>query len=349
MSSAGVIAFTERGTQTALAIVQLLAEHGCQVETFAPERLARRSGLQAAGSFGAWCEEAFSRFDALVFVGATGIAVRGIAPHLAGKDKDPAVVVVDEGGRFAIPLLSGHIGGANQLAKRIAQGLGATAVVTTATDGRGLFAVDEWAAGSGLAIKELALAKAVASALLDGQPVGFESAFPVEGELPEGLVCGPAELGVLVSLDGGACPYPRTLHLVPRALTLGIGCRRGASLEALEQAVGAVLEQHRLSMLAVVRVASIDLKQDEPGLHALAQKNGWELAFYPAEQLNALEGEFSCSAFVQKTVGVDTVCERAGVFAGGELIVPKTVFEGVTVAVAAAPVHLAFPEGGGRA
>lgn len=349
MSSAGIIAFTQRGIQTAQAIGRALEEQGCTVELSAPARLAQASGVHAAAGLGAWCAEAFCRFDALVFVGAVGIAVRGIAPHLAGKSEDPAVVAVDEAGRFAIPLVSGHIGGANQLARCIAQRIGATAVVTTATDGRGLFAVDEWAARSGLAIKELGLAKAVAAALLEGQAVGFQSAFPVGGALPEGLTSAPAELGILVSLDEGACPFPRTLHLVPRVLTLGIGCRRGASAEAVEQAVAAVLEQHRLSPLAVGRVASIDLKSNEPALHALVQAHGWELAFYTAEQLNALEGEFSCSAFVQQTAGVDTVCERAAVCGGGELLVRKTVFEGVTVAAGARPVRLEFPEGGEQA
>lgn len=346
MSRIALISFTERGVSTALRIARMLSERGDEAELSAPARLAGKDGIRPMGSLEAWCAEAFPRFDALVFVGAVGIAVRGIAAHLVSKTADPAVVVVDEAGRFAIPLLSGHIGGANQLARCIAQHIGATAVVTTATDGRGLFAVDEWAARSGLAIQEMELAKAVAAALLDGKPVSFKSEFPVGGSLPAGLTDTPAELGILVSLDDQERPFRQTLHLVPRVLTLGIGCRRNVSAEAVEQAVAAVLGEHRLSQAAVVRVASIDIKADEPALHALARVHGWELEFFTAEELGAVEGSFSSSSFVQETVGVDSVCERAAVYRGGRLLVPKTILTGVTVAVGATPLALEFPKGG---
>ena len=168
------------------------------------ERLCR--GLEAAGmtaeldkkskylldsiqiSTSAWAGEKFSDSDALIFIGATGIAVRSIAPYVASKKSDPAVLVVDECGKFVISLLSGHLGGANELALKTAEILEAIPVVTTATDLHHRFAVDVFAKKNNCNIFNMKAAKEVSAALLAGKKVGFYSEFPVEGELPEGLV-----------------------------------------------------------------------------------------------------------------------------------------------------------------
>lgn len=124
----------------------------------------------------------FGQADALIFVSACGIAVRSVAPHLRSKFTDPAVVAVDDCGRFAIPLVSGHVGGANALAGGSPGAIGAQAVVTTATDGNDVFAVDTWAADQGFLVVRPNAAKAVSAALLNGEPVGFHSDFPVGGD-----------------------------------------------------------------------------------------------------------------------------------------------------------------------
>ena len=207
------------------------------------------------------------------------------------------------------------------------------AVVTTATDVNGRFAVDAWAAERGLHIGSMALAKRVSAEILV-RDIPFWSDAKKPDRLAEGLVWAEGgELGICVSVHG-LRPFDDTLLLVPRALQLGIGCRRGTPPEAVEAAIQRTLSAHNLRMEAVKGVASIDVKADEAGLLECCRRCGWPITFYSAEQLSAVPGSFSASEFVRNTVGVDNVCERAAAAAGGNLIVGKTALNGVTVAVA---------------
>ena len=307
-----VIAFTRRGTALGRSLADALGG-----TLHVPARFAPEVGAEAYSSLEGWTAWAWARADALVFVGAAGIAVRAIAPHVRDKFSDPAVVSVDEAGRFVVPLLSGHVGGANELARRVAALTGGQAAVSTATDVNGLFAVDVWARERGMAITDRVLAKEVSAALLEGRPVGFASDFG--HPCPEGLTTGPAELGVWITDRTGEGPFPRALRLVPRSLILGIGCRRGTPEAAIAPAADA---------------ATIDLKKDESGLLAFCARRGLPLTTYSAEALAAVEGDFTPSAFVRGITGVDNVCERAAAAAGGRIIVPKQANNGVTAAVA---------------
>ena len=215
------IAFTARG----LALAQRLTA-AC------PGSVAR---CGAGGvTLEAWTQEQFAAADALVFVGAVGIAVRAIAPCCRSKAADPAVVVLDEGGQFAIPLLSGHLGGANELARRLAAVCRAVPVITTATDGRGLFAVDEWARCHRFAVAEPERIKTVSSALLAGQTVHYASDWAIAGPPPAGVcpACDGDEADFALTLT----PAGRALHLIPRIAVLGVGCRRGISEQRLAEA-----------------------------------------------------------------------------------------------------------------
>ena len=272
----------------------------------------------------------------LLFCCAAGIAVRAAAPSVKDKTADPAVIVVDEAGRFVIPLLSGHLGGANELAGVIAGKLGATPVITTATDLNGVFAVDVFASKNHLFIGEMALAKEVSAALLAGRRVGFRSDLPWDGPLPPGLTAGDAELGISVSADRTASPFPRTLHLIPRRYAAGMGCRRGKPEEQLEAFLLEQLKRCGASVTELRCIASIDLKADEPGLLALCRRYRLPLLTYSAQQLSAAQGDFTASAFVEEHTGVGSVCERAAVLAsGGPLIIKKTAADGMTFALAA--------------
>ena len=276
----------------------------------------------------------FSSMDALVFVGACGIAVREIAPYVKSKKTDPAVLCIDEAGRFVIPLLSGHIGGANALAAALAERLDATAVVTTATDVRGKFAVDAWAARHGCAISGMGLAKAVSAAILEGD-IPLCSQFPLPSPLPEGTFAGETgPLGIFIGWRTKS-PFVRTLRLIPRVLRVGVGCRRGTAAETVENAVRAVFAENGLDTAAIRGVYSIDLKQDEAGLLDACERNNWPVHFYTAQQLRGVAGDFTPSDFVRSVTGVDNVCERAALLGAEKLIVQKTARDGVTVAVAA--------------
>lgn len=289
-----------------------------------------------------WTAECFAQADALLFVGAAGIAVRAVAPHLRNKMTDPAVLVMDEAGRYVIPLLSGHVGGANRLAKELAVIGGGKAVLTTATDVHGVFAVDDWAARQGLAIINPVRIKEISARLLRGEQVSFFSLFPVEGDMPFGLThAGQA-------VDGDICitPYghPKGLQLAPRCVAVGVGCRKGASPEAIEGAIVAALVEKDLCVQSVCGIYSIDVKAREAGILACCEKYGWPFVTYTAARLEEVSGSGSPSPFVMETVGVDNVCERSALAEGGELILSKRARDGVTIALAFRDIILKFGE-----
>ncbi len=324
-----VFAFTERGKDTARRVAEQLSG---EIALYAPKRLAGEDFSAYGGGLPEFVGGIFDR-DALIFVGAAGIAVRSVAPHVASKRSDPAVICMDEAGRFVIPLLSGHIGGANALARRLAAALDAVPVITTATDVNGRFSVDAWAAEHSMAITSMALAKRVSAEILV-RDIPFWSDGIIPERLADGLVRdnkGP--LGVCVSVHD-LKPFDETLLLTPRALRLGIGCRRGTPAQAVEAAILKALADNKLRPEAVAGAASIDVKADEAGLLECCRGHGWPVAFYSAERLNAVPGDFSKSEFVKNTVGVDNVCERAAAASGGRIIMKKTALNGVTVAVA---------------
>lgn len=182
-----LLSYTARGRDTAARIAHALtnASHVCRL--FALPKFCKAGDEPLTVSARKWAEAAFAEADGLIFCCAAGIAVRAIAPFIRDKTTDPAVIVADEFGRFVIPLLSGHLGGANALAQMIAEEIGGTAVLTTATDLNGVFAVDTFASKNHLYIEEMPLAKEVSAALLSGKPVGFCSDLPWQGPLPAGL------------------------------------------------------------------------------------------------------------------------------------------------------------------
>ena len=149
-------------------------------------------------------------------------------------------------------------------------------------------------------------------------------------------------MGFSVTAKTDPLPFETGLRLVPRALRLGIGCRRGTAEETIAAAVDAALTEHGFSPKAVAGVGTIDLKKDEAGLLAFCARRGWPLTCYsPAELLRA-EGDFTPSDFVKGVTGVDNVCERAAVLGGGRLVIPKRAAGGVTVAAALLPLRLTF-------
>ncbi len=337
-----IVSYTEKGGETARRASDALRSGGHVCRTFALEKFCRDGDEKLSVSASEWAKEAFQTADALIFVCAAGIAVRAIAPWVRSKTTDPAVLAIDETGRFVIPLLSGHIGGANALAETLANALGATPVITTATDLNGLFAVDVFATKNRLKITDMGLAKEVSAALLAGEPVGFSSDLPVTGALPKGLTNGNAAIGVCVSYERKA-PYAKTLRLIPQRFTLGVGCRKGRDAAAIDAFLRRNLAAHGVPVDALVCMASIDLKRDEPGLIAFSEANGVPFYTYSADELNAVPGTFSGSAFVKETTGVDCVSERAAVKASrGELIVRKVAEDGVTFALAETREGISF-------
>ncbi|MBQ2888488.1 MAG: cobalt-precorrin 5A hydrolase [Firmicutes bacterium] len=334
-----VFAYSRQGCRMARKIMLLFPQD--DIRPYTMERFAEEGfqpiGRPAQPFYG----EIFNWADTLIFVGSCGIAVREIAPHVRDKRTDPAVVCIDELGRFAVSLLSGHIGGANETAAKIAAELHATPVITTATDINNKFSVDAWAAKNGFVIDNMHRAKMVSAAILE-QAVPLVSDFAVTTDTPNGVVFGDGgELGICISYLKKE-PFEQTLRLIPQILHIGIGCRRGTPAAVIHEAIQTVLAQHKVDIRAVKSVASIDLKADEEGLWEFCENNGFSPSFYSAAELLQVQGEFTPSAFVQSVTGVDNVCERAALMGADELIVKKTAINGVTVAVAAEKLEVRF-------
>ena len=351
------------------------ADHIC--EAYAPEKYAQE-GLwpmpadRAELIGGQWGRAAF------LFIGAAGIAVRFIAPWVKDKYTDSPVLVLDEKGRYVIPLLSGHVGGAAALADEIARLTGGTAVHTTATDVQGKFAVDVFAKEHCLEITDRAAAKAISAAVLAGEKIAlyieesFRDMLPSQAEekLPgEVILCGTREEAdayrYQVVVSGQLCGQRPDgtdsedlsgsviLRLKPLETAAGIGCRKGVAPEILEQGFLDILRESGISIRQVKMIASIDLKKDEPALVRLAEKYDVPFVTYPADELRTVEEVSAGSEFVEKVTGVDNVCERAARLCvrnretgvDGSLIRGKCIREGMTAALAAYPARAAGKTG----
>ena len=359
------IAFTERGYALAERTARALSDCAQTGEDDPGWDVSVSRGFgEGKADLRAWTALAWEASDALLFVGAAGIAVRAIAPHVASKATDSAVVAIDEAGRFAVPLLSGHLGGANELAQTVARAAGAIPVITTATDVRGVWAVDTWARCAGLAVSNPEAIKRVSARLLSGGRVALYSDMPISGQPPEGvdIASDRARADIVVSPFAGAnagasvralettgevVPAGETwkpVRLVVPCIVAGIGCRRGACAEAIEEAFLLACGQAGISPSAVREAATIEVKAHEEGLLAFCRARNIPLATYSAEELSQVEGSVSPSNFVRATVGVDNVCERAALADGGKLIFPKLAHGGVTVAFSKVTIELSFKE-----
>lgn len=328
--------------QVAEKIEKCLCKYGCTT-TLAKKYKSAPDSIRE--SLDQWTKREFCEQDAIVFVGAAGIAVRAIAPYVKSKSEDPAVIVADEQGRYCIPLLSGHIGGANELAELIGAEVNAIPVITTATDLNGKWAVDVFAAKNGLAVSDMGKAKEISARILSGERVSVyieESCGWVRGELPGEVrrwkketkeEAGEPDIAVGIYKN---LLWSRTLYLIPQAVVLGIGCKKGTGAGKIEEKVLRTLEKGGIFSESICMAASIDLKKDEAGIRELCGKYGWGFETFSAEELEKAEGEFAGSGFVKQITGVDNVCERSAVrgSGGGNVILAKQAEDGVTVAAA---------------
>lgn len=313
----------------------------------------------------------FGEYNSLVFVMACGIVVRAIAPYIRDKRVDPAVVVVDEAGKFAISLLSGHIGGANSLAAEVAEITGGAAVITTATDVNGMLAFDVFAKENDCAIENFGLLKNISAQLVNGGKIDIHTDYRLDGIIPDNIrvynrgrdrgrsyetidsilcdvepspITRPADTDKVIhspavvisnSLDIEE-PLKSSLILRPRNLILGIGCRKGVSKERIGKAVSEFLEYNRKSKLSVKCMATIGLKSNEPGILGFCSESGLPLNILPVDIIAENEGKFEASPFVKEKVGVSSVAEPCAVLSGKDarLICGKTKYDGITLALA---------------
>ena len=345
-----VYALTPQGARLGRVLAQEL-----DGDLFVSRRLAGE-GLEQAREFDSlppFVGAQFGTYSKHVFVTAAGIAVRCVAPLLRGKDRDPAVVALDQRGRFAVSLVSGHLGGANDLAVRIAGITAGQAVVTTATDTEDLPSLDVLAQERGLAIANLDAVKAVNIALLSGGTVqvhdpdnrlrlrpeaGVEHPWTAHFRpVADPTAWIPGAPGVWVT-HTAIKPQTDMLVLHPPCLAVGVGCRQGIATRTVLEAIHATLADAGLAEEAILALATIAAKRDEDGLLEAAARLGRGLFFYEPGELADVSVP-NPSDMVQTKMGVPSVSEAAALLCAGAetLLVEKTKCNGVTVAIALVP------------
>jgi cobalt-precorrin 5A hydrolase len=309
--------------------------------------------------------DTFAAYDCHVFVISVGAVVRMVAPLLVNKKVDPAILCVDDAARFSICVLSGHVGRGNQYTERTAAILGATPVVTTASDALGTLTVDILGRDLGWVLDDMdrnvtrgCAAVVNAAPVLFVQETGEPAWWPADRPLPEGVRYATTLDGVdpkaweilLIASDRDltkthASHFESAVVYRPKSLVVGLGCDRGATLEMVERGVDSMLATHGLSAKSVKELATIDKKADEPALLALAERRGWPLRTFTAEELDRTPGIENPSETVKRFVGTRGVAEPAALLAAGaaKLLVAKQTYtedgagRSMTLAVARFP------------
>ena len=314
-----VLAFTQKGLGVALFLAQ---KRGWMV--YAPERLAGREGVHPlTGEFRDSVGQVFRSYEGLVFVSATGIAVRGIAPHIESKWSDPAVVVVDERRRFVVSLLSGHWGGGNRLVEEVAALLGATPVVTTASDLSGVKTPEMLAQELGFLVEERQNLPQVSALLLEGEKVVYlvedEELRKRLGDEVEVVSEIPPQARGVVFVTDALVQKPSIPFLVlrPRRLVLGVGMRKGVPFGKLFALVDGFLRQKGVALSGLGKIASVEEKRYEPALRELAVGLSVPLVFFSVEELRQVEDLFPISLKAKERLGVGSVARPSAFLASG--------------------------------
>lgn len=343
---AAIIVLTSQGLDTAYRIIEKWKSEE-QPELWAHERALHRAEMSPLDriSFAHIKDilpDLWQRCTPLVFIMATGIVVRQIAPYLQGKDRDPAVLVLDEKGEYVISLLSGHLGGANAWARTIGNWLNARPVITTATDVQGMTAPDEYARQFGWTVEPVAGLRKVNSFLLEqgylnvwsdclpeAHPVRLDASYHFLAEKDK------ARAHIWITMQEHKEPDP--LFIIPQIYSVGVGCRKDMDAEHIKKAIIESIQQLNISIASVKGIYSIDLKSEEAGIIEAAYSFGLPFRTFAAEeiqQINEKQG-LVLSDYVKEKIGVNGVCEAASLLGTnqGELVLPKQKYSGVTVAI----------------
>lgn len=279
----------------------------------------------------------FYNSDALIFISAMGIAVRLIAPYIKDKKTDPAVIVLDDTGKYTISLLSGHLGGANKLTLEIAEFLDNQAIITTASDNRNMEALDNFAKENDLYITNFNHLKKVMSDIINEAPVGLYSEIkrrPKNIKFIEDKDFNSDKVSswVIISSENIETIKPKA-HLIPKNLNIGIGLRKDTPYEDIKEVFDDALRLINHNIKGIKTIATIPLKKDEAGLKRLVDELGMKLSIYDNEEINKVEIE-EPSDFVYKTTGVYAVSEPCALLSGGEMILRKYRDKKVTISIA---------------
>jgi len=333
-----IITLTKKATKKGGEIKDLLTPRNRfeTIDVFTLSKYSDDKTIPMASVFKDTVSRIFDCYDSLYFIMASGIVVRTIAPLLKSKDVDPAVITSDEDGKFITSLLSGHLGGANELASMIAENIGGIPVISTASDVSGSIAVDTIAMKLKAHLKDLESAKDVTALIVNGERV--------ELRLPKNMIVDSLECekqkNIKKDITGIVVMSNRlnveVTQIIPKNIILGIGCRRDTPAETILDGIELTMKECNLHMDSIKHIATVDVKADEAGLLEVCEKLDKELIVIDRKQIKPIQDNYEGSDFVEKTIGVRCVSAPVAYLSSnrsGKIIKEKKRYNGVTVSI----------------
>lgn len=317
----GIVAVTKKSLEKAFIIKNNLKS---DVDIYTVEKFMREETLLIENSLKELFSKIFNIYDAFIFITATGIAVRTVAPFIKSKDKDPGVVVIDENSNFVISLLSGHLGGANDLTKNIGEILNSIPVITTASDSSGKIAVDTIAMKLKSKLESLESAKKVTSLIVAGENVELKVPENISNENPSGVI-------VITNRE-----KIEVTKIIPKNLVVGIGCKKNTGGDKIISSIKDSFLKYNLSLEGIKCLATIDIKKDEIGIKDTAKFFNVDLKIIEKKEIEKIQEKFESSNFVLNSVGVKSVSAPSAVIASGKkgkLLAEKLKYEGITISI----------------
>lgn len=320
-----------------------------QVDIYTIDKYMGKGLIRLDGGLKAYNESLFRDYKVIIYVMAMGIIVRDIAPYLKHKSVDPAVLCLSVDGKYIIPVISGHLGGANQVALTISQITEAVPVITTASDVLGKAAVDMIAKDNNLVIGSFKEAKILTAMMIDDKNIQVvsEPVVDIEGEweqpisgMIEGMRVEPSfseacDGAIVIGYNNKAAFDRPYASLFSKRLVLGIGAKRNTPFTKIKEFLKELLEANHMDHRSICMVASIDLKADEEGIIQLAEWLAVPFETYGADELLAVVDRFEQSTFVQSITGVGAVSMPSGYLASdrGRCLVSKVAKDGMTLSI----------------
>lgn len=328
------ISFTQRGKEIGERLVKSSSNNKYTVRHFINGEIP--GGIKSRMTY------LVKEYDGLIFISATGIAFRLMNPYIVNKTQDPAVVVVDDGGKFSISLLSGHIGGANELARWVGNILGAIPVITTASDNRGIESIDLFAMKNNYYMEDMEAVKDITAMMVNGSKIGFYSEM---GEIIDydNLIVLDNLKDIDPSIDGVIIvssekqinnSYEKYCRLIPKNINIGIGCRRGVEVKRIIDAIKNILDQLNLSSKGIKAIGTVEVKRDEIGIKEACNHFNCPFKIFTLDEIRKVEDKFPKSQFVKKTIGVYSVSEPSAYLLGGRMLTGRLKMDGITITIA---------------
>lgn len=344
MEKWAIITLSQDGVTTARRLLKRFSDR--EVSIFTKEKYAGENELLIETDIATFFGKIMQEYSVIVAIMATGIVVRAVAPYLVHKSKDPAIIVMDTKGDFAISLLSGHLGGANDYARLIEERFGAQAVITTGTDVKGTMAVDILAEKINCQIADFTAAKDITAQILNGEKIGIlsEDQIDLKGiELPHNIVLCPdpekmGDLQGLIRISSQLAERDYGLpqvRLAPKNIIIGIGCRRNVPGAKILTKIEETFLAEGLDLKSIKLLATVSLKADEAGITEACQVLKAKKVIIPDEMVKMVQNRFAGSDFVFKTTGMYAVSEPCGYIASGfgQCLIEKKKLDGITLSV----------------